>query len=147
MHPLKRTFSLRCVPFATGLFVLASLCGCARSGAQPRQPAEACGELARTMANQESAFVARARAIRERHILLRDYDRQMIALLDERRKSIESMLLTASSADESVSGCSGRQLESLRIDALQEMVLLQDYLNTFRRGLQKDPAGVFVDSW
>lgn len=99
------------------------------------------------MADQESAFVARARAIRERHILLRDYDRQMIALLDERRKSIESVLETAASADEGASGCSGRQLESIRIDALQEMVLLQDYLNTFRRGLQKDPVGAFADSW
>jgi hypothetical protein len=147
MHPLKRAFSLRCVQFATGVLVLAALCGCARSRAQPRQLTEGCGALAQSMANEESAFVARAQAIRERHILLRDYDRQMIALLDERRKSIESRLLTAASADEGVSGCSGQQLESLRTNALQEMVLLQNYVNTFRRGLEEDPAGVFIDSW
>ena len=112
MHPLKRAFSLRCVQFATGLLVLGSLCGCTRSRAQPRQVTETCGTLARSMADQESTFVARAQAIREQHILLQDYDRQMIALLTERRKSIESMLLTAASTDEGASGCSGEQLES-----------------------------------
>jgi hypothetical protein len=98
------------------------------------------------MVSRESAFVARAQAIRGQRILLRDYDRQMIALLDERRKSIESTLLTAASPDPSVSDCSGRRIESLRTEALQEMVKIQGYLNTFRRGLQEDPAGVFLEA-
>jgi len=146
MHPLKRAFSPRSVQFATGFLALASLCGCTSSRAQPRQSTEDCRALAQSMANWENAFVARAQAIREQHILLRDYDRQMIALLDERRKSIESTLLTAASPDPSVSGCSARQIESLRTEALQEMVKIQGYLNTFRRGLHDDPAGVFVEA-
>jgi len=102
--------------------------------------------LAQTIADQENTFVARAQLIRGQHILLQDYDRQMIALLTERRNSIESTVLTDASADEGVSGCFGQQLESLRVEAFQEMVLLQKHLNTFRRDLREDPAGVFIDT-
>jgi hypothetical protein len=131
---------------AVGLLVLAAQCDCVRSHAQTQHVAEACGILAQSMANQESTFVARAQAIRGTHILLRDYDSQMIALLDERRAAIRSTLLTDSSADEGVAGCSGQQLEDLRKEALQEMNRLQSFLNTFRRALQDDPAGVFIDA-
>jgi len=146
MNPLRRGVSPRCVLFVLGLLVLASQCDCARSRAQTQQVAEACGVLAQSVANQENSFVGRARATRGTHILLRDYDRQMIALLEERRAAIRSTLLTESSADEGVSGCSGQQLEDLRQDALEEMVRLQGFLDTFRRGLQEDPAGVFIDA-
>jgi hypothetical protein len=139
-------FRMQCLQFAIGLLVLASQCDCSRSRAQDRHVTEACGILAQSMANQESTFVARAQAIRGTHILLRDYDSQMIALLDERRAAIRSTLLTDSSADEGVSGCSGRQLEDLRREALQEMVRLQGFLVTFRRALREDPAGVFIDA-
>lgn len=131
---------------AVGLLVLAAQCDCVRSHAKTQHVAEACGILAQSMANQESTFVARAQAIRGTHILLRDYDSQMIALLDERRAAIRSTLLTDSSADEGVAGCSGQQLEDLRKEALQEMNRLQSFLNTFRRALQEDPAGVFIDA-
>ena len=131
---------------AVGLLVLAAQCDCARSHAQTQHVAEACGILAQSMANQESTFVARAQAIRGTHILLRDYDSQMIALLDERCAAIRSTLLTDSSADEGVAGCSGQQLEDLRKEALQETNRLQSFLNTFRRALQDDPAGVFIDA-
>ena len=139
-------FSPRCLQFAIGLLVLAAQCDCSRSRAQDRHVTEACGTLAQSMANQESTFVARAQAIRGTHILLRDYDSQMIALLEERRADIRSTLLTDSSADEGVSGCSGQQLEDLRREALQEMVRLQGFLDTLRRGLREDPAGVFIDA-
>jgi hypothetical protein len=139
-------FRLRCAQFALGLLVVASQCDCSRSRAQDRQVTEACGILAQSMADQESTFVARAQAIRGTHILLRDYDRQMIALLEERRTAIRSTLLTDASADEGVAGCSGRQLEDLRREALQEMVRLQGFLDTFRRALREDPAGVFIDA-
>ena len=147
MNPLNDTrFSPRCMPIALGLLVLASQCDCARSGAQTQHATEACAVLAQSVTNQENMFVARAQAIRKTHILLQDYDRQMIALLDERRTAIQSTLLTDASADEGVSGCSGQQLEDLRQDALEEMVRLQGFLDTFRRGLQEDPAGVFIDA-
>jgi hypothetical protein len=139
-------FRMRCAQFAIGLLVLASQCDCSRSRAQDRHVTEACGILAQSMADQESTFVARAQAIRRTHILLQDYDRQMIALLEERRTAIRSTLLTDSSADEGVSGCSGQQLEDLRREALQEMVRLQGFLVTFRRALREDPAGVFIDA-
>ena len=101
-------FRLRCAQFVIGLLVLASQCDCSRSRAQTQHATEACGILAQSMANQESTFVARAQAIRGTHILLRDYDSQMIALLEERRTAIRSTLLTDASADEGVAGCSGR---------------------------------------
>ena len=144
--PLKRGFGRRCVQFALGLLVLASQCGCGRSDAQTRLVTEACGILAQSMANRESAFEARAKAIREAHILLQDYDRQMIALLDERRAAIRSTLHMDSSADEGVRGCFGQPLEHLRQNALEEMLQLQGFLNTLRRALQEDPAGVYVDA-
>jgi hypothetical protein len=139
-------FRLRCAQFAIGLLVLASQCDCSRSRAQDRHVAEACGILAQSMANQESTFVARAQAIRGTHLLLPDYDRQMIALLEERRTAIRSTLLTDASADEGVSGCSGRPLEDLRREAQQEMVRLQGFLDTFKRALREDPAEVFIDA-
>jgi hypothetical protein len=134
------------MPFALGFLVLASQCDCARSHAQTQHVAQACALLAQSTANQESTFVDRAQAIRGTHILLQEYDRQMIALIEERRTAIRSTLLTDSSADEGVSGCSGQQLEDLRKEAVQEMNRLQGFLNTFRRALQEDPAGVFIDA-
>lgn len=99
-----------------------------------------------TMANQENAFVARVLAIRSRHILIQDYDRQMIPVLDDRRKEIQTTLLTGTSADEGVSGCSGQSLEELRLNALQEMSRLQSFINNFRQSVREDPEGVFIDS-
>jgi hypothetical protein len=135
------------MPLALGLLVLASQCDCARSGAQTQHSStEACAVLARSAANQQSIFLAHAQAIRKTHILLQDYDRQMIALIEERRADLRSTLLTDSSADEGVAGCSGQPLEDLRLDAMQEMNRLQSFLNTLRRALQEDPAGVFIDA-
>ena len=128
------------------LLVLATQCDCARSHAQSQRMTQACGILAQSVANQESAFVARVQAVRGRHILLREYDRQMIALIEERRRSLQATLLTDSSADEGAAGCSGQQLEDLRSEAIQEMVRLQGFLATFRKGLREDPAGVFIDA-
>jgi hypothetical protein len=98
------------------------------------------------VANQETAFVDRVQAIRSRHILLQDYDRQMIAVLDARRKTIQSTLLTEASVDEGVSGCSGKPLEEIRLNAIQEMARLQTFINDFRRSIREDPEGVFIDS-
>ena len=147
MNPLNDTrFSPRCMPIALGLLVLASQCDCARSGAQTQYPTEACAVLAQSATNRENTFVARAQAIRKTHILLQDYDRQMIALIEEHRADLRSTVLTDSSADEGVAGCSGQPLKDLRLDALQEMNRLQSFLNTLRRALQEDPAGVFIDA-
>ena len=121
------------------------MCCCARSQAPVQQTAKACGILAQSLANQESAFVARVRAIRATHILLREYDRQMIALLSERRKTIESALLMGTPADLGVSGCSGQELKDLRLEAQNQMRQLQEFLDTFRQGLREDPEGVFID--
>ena len=147
MNPLKDTrFSLRCMPIALGLLVLASQCDCARSGAQTQHVTQACAVLAQSVTNQQNTFLARAQAIRGTHILLQDYDRQMIALIEERRAALRSTLLTDSSADEGVAGCAGQPLEDLRQDAVQEMNRLQSFLNTLRQALQEDPGGVFIDA-
>jgi len=107
---------------------------------------QACDALAKVAANQEVAFVARVQAIRSQHILLQGYDRQMIAVLDDYRKAIQSTLLTDASVDDGVAGCSGQRLEELRWNAVQEMSLLQGFINDFRRSIQEDPGGVFIDS-
>lgn len=146
INPLNRRFTPLCVPLAMGVLVLASQCGCARSSAQPQHVTEACRILSQSMTDQESAFVARVQAIRKTHILLREYDRRMIALLEEHRTAIKSALLTDASADEGVSGCSGRQLEELRREALDKMVWLQSSLNTLRLSLREDPATVYIDA-
>lgn len=101
--------------------------------------------LSQSMASQENTFVARALAIRKTRILLVDYDRQMIELITQRRQAIQSALLTDASADAGVSGCSGQKLQDMRLAAEQQMFQLQGFLNTFRRGLQEDPGGVYVD--
>jgi hypothetical protein len=70
----------------------------------------------------------------------------MIALIEQRRAAIRSTLLTDASADEGVAGCSGRQLENLRREALEEMVQLQGFLDVLRRALTEDAARVYVDA-
>jgi hypothetical protein len=130
---------------ALAFLALGFLAGCSR----PRPPSpgvpEACADLAKTMANQENAFVARVQAIRKQHILLQDYDRQMIAALEERRAALQSTALTGLSVKEDLAGCSGKALADLRLQAREEMMRLQDFLNTFHRALNKDPKGVFID--
>jgi hypothetical protein len=143
---LKTEFSLRCGKSAIGILALSVLYGCARSPTPPQNVTQACDALAKVAANQEVAFVARVQAIRSQHILLQGYDRQMIAVLDDYRKAIQSTLLTDASVDDGVAGCSGQRLEELRWNAVQEMSLLQGFINDFRRSIQEDPGGVFIDS-
>ena len=142
-NPLKTGL---CAKSAIGSLVLAVLCGCAPSPTNPGNVTQACGTLAMTVTNQETAFVDRLQAIRNQHILVQDYDRQIIAVLDARRKAIQSMLLTDASADEGVSGCSGQLLKELRLNAMQEMALLQGFINDFKKSAREDPEGVFIDS-
>jgi len=128
-----------------GLLALASLYGCARSHPPDGQVSGNCRMLSQAMANQENSFVARVQGIRRTHILLLDYDKQMIALITERRQAIQSQVLAGESADAGVAGCSGQKLQDLRLAAEQQMFQLEGFLNTFRRGLQEDPQGVFID--
>jgi hypothetical protein len=97
------------------------------------------------MTNAESNFLVRAKAIREQHLLLQEYDRQMIAALTLRRAEIASTSLMELSVSEEIAGCSGRQLDELRRQAREEMSSLQTYLSTLTRALRDDPQGVFVD--
>ena len=107
--------------------------------------AAACNALTKTLSLQEEGFVAQAQEIRARHVLLREYDRQMIEAIIERRKALQATQLTELSVAEDVAGCSGPQLEDLRYRALQEMANLRDFLNDFNRALKTDPTGVFID--
>ena len=145
-HTLKTKFSPRCGTAAIGILALVTLCGCARPARARQDVTRACGALAMTVENQENAFVAHVLAIRSQHILIKDYDRQMIVVLDDRRKEIQATLLTGTSADEGVSGCSGQPLEELRLNAMQEMSRLQSFINNFRHSIREDPEGVFIDS-
>jgi len=101
--------------------------------------------LAKSLAIQEQTFVTEARTIRAQHLLVREYDRQMIAALDSRRTAIQATKLTELSVSDEFAGCSGNRLEELRDRAQREMTNLRAYLNDFNRALKSDPEGVFID--
>jgi len=58
--------------------------------------------LSRNIGNQENSFVIRVQTIRGQHILMREYDRQMIAVLEQRRAAIQAAVLTDASLEEGV---------------------------------------------
>jgi len=144
LRQIKRSLHLRCLSTTLALLAVI-LTGCA----SPRQGSEvesaACKELEKTFANQEQAFVARVQAIRAQHVSLREYDRQMIAAMTERRTALQSTTLTEMSVTEEIAGCSGKPLEDLRRRAQQEIVNLRAFLNDFNRALKSDPEGLFID--
>jgi hypothetical protein len=121
------------------------LVGCYNPGPHKPAKAAACGALERSMADEEKSFVARARAIRAEHVLLQEYDRQMIAAITQRRAALQATGLAELSVTEEVGGCSGTRLDDLRYRAQQEMANLRDFLNDFNRALKTDPEGLFID--
>lgn len=145
MHPLNRGFGLRYWKLALVLQAIAFHCACSRAPADSRSAGEACADLAKVVASQGSTFLARAQEIRGQHILLLDYDRQMIAALNQRREALESTKLTEVNDDSSVSGCSGQPLKELQVQARQELNSLMQYLETFKRAVRQDPDGVYLD--
>jgi hypothetical protein len=144
-YRLKISLKRRRIAWAPGLLALAGLVGCSSPRQLRPHGAETCAKLENTLADQENAFVARVRATRERHILLVDYDREMIAALTARRAALEATALADTSANEEIGGCSGKPLADLRVQAQEEMTRLQRFLNTFQRAVKEDPAGVFID--
>ncbi len=105
----------------------------------------ACAALAKSFNDQEDQFVARAQAIRSEHVLLQDYDREMIRALNDRRKALQATKLTELTVNDEIAGCSGKQLDDLKSRAQQQMANMRDYINDFNRALKTDPAGVFID--
>jgi hypothetical protein len=105
----------------------------------------ACDALANTLAIQEQNFVTDAQTIRARHLLVLEYDRQMIAAITARRAAIQATKLTELSVSDEFAGCSGDRLDELRDRAQREMANLRAYLNDFNRALKTDPEGVFID--
>lgn len=121
--------------------------GCADSSRMSQADAAACLQLAGTLSAQEDVFINRIKGIRRQHISVQDYDRQMIAVLTERRAALQSTKLTEMSVSESLAGCSGAPLDDIRRKAQQEMVNLRAYLNDFNRALPADPRDVFIDQY
>jgi hypothetical protein len=144
-NSLKRSIRLHCLRLAPGLMAVALMAGCYSARPSARSTPEACAALVQALNNQRSSFVARVKSIRSQHILVLDYDRQMIAALNKRRAELESTALLAMSVNDDVSGCSGEQLSDLRREAHEEMTSLQSFLTTFNRALKEDPAGVYID--
>jgi hypothetical protein len=123
-----------------------ALAGC--SGPRPETAANsaACSALSKNLTDREQAFVARAQAIRAEHVVLQDYDRQMIAAISDRRTELLATKLTELSVSDEVEGCSGKQLDDLRYRAREELANLRSYLDDFNRALKTDPAGVYIDA-
>jgi hypothetical protein len=92
----------------------------------------------------EDTFVERVKGIRKQHILVLDYDRQMIVALTEYRDKMWAVLY----AEEAVSGgrlrCSGQPLADLRIDAAPKLERVQHFVGTFQQALRDDPPNTYV---
>jgi len=122
------------------------LVGCSSPIRDSAANAAACAALSKSLLDQEQAFVARAQTIRAQHVLIQDYDRQMIAVILERRTALQATKLTELSVSDDFAGCSGKQLDDLRHRAQQEMLNLRSYLADFNRALKTDPEGVYIDA-
>ena len=120
--------------------------GCTATKRDAAANAAACSALSKTLSDNEQLFVTQAQAIRAKHVLMQDYDRQMISAITERRASLQGTKLTELSVSDEVAGCSGKELEDLRRRAQEEMANLRDYLRDFNLALKSDPAGVFIDA-
>lgn len=100
--------------------------------------------MEKALDKSEDAFIARVKAIRNRHILVVDYDQQMIEALSAYRDRMRSIL----DADESVTGtrwrCEGKPLAELKLDQQPKLDRVQGYLLTFRKALSEDPKDVYV---
>ena len=118
---------------------------CSRPRHSAAEEIVACNALSKDVAAQDETFLARAKTIRTQHILMLDYDRQMIAALEQQRAALEATTLTELSVNEEVAGCSGDKLDDMRRRAHEEMLNLRSYLNDFNRALHYDPPGVFID--
>jgi hypothetical protein len=92
----------------------------------------------------EDTFVTRAKEIRNRHILVVDYDQQMIAALSEYRDRMQSVL----DEDEAISGtrwrCTGKPLADLKLDERPKFEKVQGYLLTFEKAVKEDPKDVYI---
>ena len=141
LRQLRRSSQLCCL--ATALAVV--LGGCSNTRLETAANTAACTSLAKSLNDQEKVFVSRAQAIRAKHVFLQDYDREMIAAINDRRKALQATKLTGLSVADDVAGCSGKQLDDLRYRAQREMANLRDFLNDFNRALKTDPADVFID--
>jgi hypothetical protein len=141
LRQMRQISPICCLAIALAI----GLGGCSTIPRETAASAAACNVLAKSMADQEDAFVAHAQTIRAQHLLLQDYDREMIAALNGRRKALLATQLTELTVSDEVAGCSGKQLDDLRSRALQELANVRDYLNEFRRALKTDPEGVFID--
>lgn len=146
LSPPERSLPRHCLWLTTLLPGLVFLGGCIGHSKSPASQSLACTALSQTLARQESSFVERVRGIRQEHILLQEYDRQMIAAITERRQALLSTSLTALPMSDEVAGCSGDGLENLRRQAHEEMSSLQSFLATFQRALKWDPNGVYIDA-
>jgi hypothetical protein len=108
--------------------------------------AAACNALSKALTDQEQMFVIQSQAIRAEHVVLQDYDRQMISAITHRRSALQASKLTELSVSDEVAGCSGKELDDLRSRAQAEMANLRDFLKDFNRALKSDPQGVFIDA-
>ena len=128
-----------------GFVALLLVSACGRHHPISADNPRACAALSETMNVQENAFLDRAQAIREQHLLLREYDRQMIEALTQRRTELQATSLTDVPQIDEVAGCSGQPLEDIRRHVKEEVGNIQANLHTLRRALRSDPVGVFID--
>jgi len=131
------------VAHLVALAAVLGACNCPKRDAAANSAA--CDALAKSLAIQEQTFVTQAQTIRAKHLLVREYDRQMIAALDARRAAIQATKLTELSVSDEFAGCSGNRLEELHDRAQREMTNLRAYINDFNRALKTDPEGVYID--
>jgi hypothetical protein len=105
---------------------------------------EACREGQKKLNDAEDAFVERVKKIRSQHLLLVDYDREMIAALTTYRDQMRSVL----DADEELFGnrfrCAGQPLADLRLSEQPKLQSVGQYLLSFERALKEDPPDAYL---
>src|SRR5580698_7458155 len=87
------------------------LWACAGPKRDTAATAAACDALSKALTDQEQIFVTQAQSIRAEHVVLQDYDRQMISAITKRRAALQATKLTELSVSDEVAGCSGEQLD------------------------------------
>lgn len=142
LRRLQKHFYSGCLTIALAVILGA----CSSPSRESAANTAACSALSKSLTDQGQAFVARAQFIRAQHLLLQDYDRQMIDAITERRAALQATKLIELSVSDEVAGCSGKQLDDLRYRAQEEMANLRSYLNDFNRALKTDPDGIFIDA-
>ena len=89
-------------------------------------------------------LAARVKEIRRQHILVVEYDREMIAALTAYRDVMRGLLYDDETSPGSQWRCTGAPLSDLKLAEEPKLERVQRFLGTFERAVREDPSDVYV---